>query len=186
MDDNNSGLAPYMALIAVLAPFSLVAIGGGPAIFAPLQHQAVEVRHWMNARDFIELFAIARISPGPGSMLATLIGWQVAGWGGAVVATLALFLPSSVLCVVVARFWSRYRGRAWHRALEDGLAPIGTGLMFAGAVAIFQLADAGPLAWGLGLAVAAMLTWRPKLHPFLLLGLGAVTFVLIGFVTRGG
>lgn len=183
MDDGqNSSFAPLMALIAVLAPFSLVAIGGGPAIFAPLQHQAVDVHRWVNAREFIELFAVARVAPGPGSMLATLIGWKVAGWAGAIVATLAIFLPSSLLCIVVSRFWSRYRGRAWHRALEDGLAPIGTGLMFAGAMAIFKLANAGPLGWGLGIGVAGLLTLWPKLHPFLVLGLGAVVFVAIAAV----
>jgi len=184
MDENGGFFTPYLALIAVLVPFSLVAIGGGPAIFAPLQHQSVDVYHWLSAREFIELFAIARVAPGPGSMLSTLIGWKVAGWGGAVVATLAMFVPSSILCVAVARVWSRYRGRAWHHALEEGLAPIGTGLMFAGALAIFRLADAGPLAWGTAAAVAAMLTWRPGTHPFILLGMGAVLFAAISLLPR--
>lgn len=183
MDENGGGFfTPYLALVAVLVPFSLVAIGGGPAIFAPLQHESVEVRHWLTAREFIELFAIARVAPGPGSMLSTLIGWKVAGWSGALVATLAMFVPSSILCVAVARVWSRYRGRAWHHALEEGLAPIGTGLMFSGALAIFRLADAGPLAWGTAGVVAAMLTWRPKMHPFILLGGGAALFAAVSLL----
>lgn len=172
----DSTLAAYLSLMTVFVPFSLVAIGGGPSIFAPIQREAVDVQHWMTAREFVEIFAIARVAPGPGSMLATVIGWKVAGWGGAFIATAALFLPSSILCLGVAKVWNRYRGRDWHKALETGLAPIGTGLMFAGVLAIFRLANAGPLAWGLAAFVAAMLTWRPKTHPFALLLVGAVVF----------
>jgi chromate transporter len=165
-----------MSLMAVFVPFSLVAIGGGASIFAPIQRESVDVQHWMTGREFIELFAIARVSPGPGSMLATVIGWKVAGWGGALVATAALFIPSSLLCLGVANVWNRYRGRDWHKALETGLAPIGAGLMFAGVVAILKLAHAGPFAWGLAVLVAMILTWRPKTHPFAVLLIGAVAF----------
>ncbi len=172
----DSQLSAYLSLMAVFVPFSLVAIGGGPSIFAPIQREAVDVQHWMSAREFVELFAIARVAPGPGSMLATVIGWKVAGWAGAFIATAALFLPSSILCLGVSKVWNRYRGADWHTALETGLAPIGTGLMFAGVIAIFRLADAGPLSWGLAALVAGALTWRPKTHPFALLLIGALAF----------
>ena len=85
MSDN-----PLIALIIVIAPLSLVALGGASAIYAPLQHQAVDVYHWITGREYLELFAIARVTPGPGSMLTTILGWRVAGLAGALVATLAL------------------------------------------------------------------------------------------------
>ena len=102
---------PLVGLALVLVPFSLLSFGGGPSIFAPLQHQTVETLQWLTAREFVDLFAIARAAPGPGSMLATLIGWHMAGWTGAFVATLALFGPSSVLAYVVAHVFDRYRDR---------------------------------------------------------------------------
>jgi chromate transporter len=174
----DSTLSLYLSLLSVFVPFSLVAIGGGSSIFAPIQQEAVNVHRWITAREFIELFAIARVSPGPGSMLSTVIGWKVAGWGGALVATAALFVPSSILCLGVSNIWNRYRGREWHKALETGLAPIGAGLMFAGVLAILRLAHAGPFAWGLAGLVALILTWRPKTHPFAVLLIGAVAFNL--------
>src|SRR5215475_1380305 len=142
--------ASLLAIIAVLAPLSLVSIGGASSVYAPLQHQTVEVLQWLTPQEFLELFAIARITPGPGSMLATLIGFKVAGLPGAAVATLALFVPSSLLCFGIARLWDRYHARPWRRAFEDGLAPIGAGLMFAGALAVLRLGAAGPrwfLSW---------------------------------------
>jgi chromate transporter len=169
-----------LSLIAVLAPLSVVSIGGASSVYAPLQHQSVDILQWLTPQEFIELFAIARVTPGPGTMLATLIGFKVAGLSGAVVATLALFVPSSVICFFVARVWNRYRGRPWHQAFEGGLAPIGVGLMFAGVVAMLRLGAAGPLwplSWGLAGAVAGLLTWRSRLHPFGLLFGGALLFV---------
>jgi chromate transporter len=168
---------PLLVLIAVFVPFSLVSIGGGTSIIAGIQHQAVDVHQWVSAREFVTFFAISRAAPGPGSMLATLIGWHVAGWVGAVVATLALFLPSSVLCYGVAFIWRRYRGRRWHAALEQGLAPIGIGLLLAGGVALLRIGSTGVLSWIVAFGSAALLGWRPKLNPMLLLVLGGAIFV---------
>jgi chromate transporter len=148
-------------------PFSLISIGRGPSILAGIQHQSVDVYHWINEREFVELFAVARASPGPGSMLVTLLGWKVAGWTGAVIATLALFIPSSLLCYGVAKVWGHYRGRDWHTALENGFAPVGAGLILAGVFAIFRVAGAGMLSWAIAGVAALIFGYRPKLNPFL-------------------
>jgi chromate transporter len=172
-----------LGLIVVLAPLSLAAFGGAVGIYAPLQHEIVEVRGWLTPRDFLDLFAVARITPGPSSLIVTLIGWKVAGFLGALVATIALYLPSSLLCYAVARVWERHRGKPWHAALEAGLAPVGAGLVFAGVWALLRLSEAGPLSYAVVLGVAALLTWRPKLHPSLLLLASGAVFVTFNWVS---
>jgi chromate transporter len=174
---------PLVALLVVFVPFSLVSIGGGTSIIAGMQHESVDVHQWISAREFIDLFAISRAAPGPGLMLATLIGWKVSGWAGAIVATLAIFVPSSLLCYTVALVWRRYRGRRWHTALEQGLAPIGIGLVLSGAVAVLRVSGGGVLSWVLAFASAALLTWRPKLHPLLVFAVGGAIFVLVRQLT---
>ncbi len=168
---------PLLGLTVILVPFSLLSIGGGPSIFAPLQREVVDVMHWVTAREFIDLFSIARVAPGPGAMLTTLIGWKVAGWTGAIVATLALFLPASILTLMVARVYDRYRGREWHTALEVGLAPLAVGLIFAGAISIIRLSGNGMLTWAAAVGAGLALTLRPKMHPFVVLFAGVVLFV---------
>jgi chromate transporter len=171
------------ALVAILAPLSIASIGGAASVYAPLQHQTVDVYGWLTGQEFIDLFAIARVTPGPGTMMATLIGWKIAGLAGALTATAALFLPATVLCYAVARVWNRYRGKPWHEAFEQGLAPIGAGLLFAGVLAILRIGAGGPLSWATAAGVAGLLVWRPKLHPFALLAAGAVLFVALRWVT---
>lgn len=172
-----------LALVAILAPLSIASIGGAASVYAPLQHQTVDVHQWLTGREFVEMFAIARITPGPGTMLATLIGWKVAGLAGALVATLALFLPASVLCYLISRVWTRYRGKPWHEAVEQGLAPIGAGLLFAGVLAILRIGAVGPLSWAAAAGVAGLLVWQPRLHPFALLIGGGLLFVAIEWAT---
>ena len=83
----------YFTLVALLAPLSLASVGGATGIYAPLQHQTVEALGWLTPREFVDLFAISRLTPGPSSMLAPLIAWKVAGVSAAIVALLALYLP---------------------------------------------------------------------------------------------
>jgi chromate transporter len=174
-----------LALFAVFVPFSLVSIGGGASVIAGIQHEVVDVRHWVSGREFIDLFAISRASPGPGSMLATAIGWHLYGWIGALLATLGLFVPSSLLCYGVVRVWNRHRGKTWHTAMERGLAPVGSGLLLAGIVSILRIGGGGVKAWGMMLGVAGLLTLRPKLHPLILFAASAAVFIALQAISGG-
>jgi hypothetical protein len=60
---------------------------------------------------------------------------------------------------------------------------MGAGFVMAAVLALLKLADTGPLAWGLAAVVAGVLTWLPKLHPFIVLIAGAVVFLAAGAVT---
>lgn len=171
-----------LKLILVMAPLSFASVGGATGIYAPLQHETVDLQQWLTPREFLDLFAVARVTPGPSSMLATLIGWKIAGWAGAIIATLCLYVPSSLTCLAIARVWDRYRGTRWHRACEAGLTPIAAGLIFSGGLALLRIEDARPLMWITVAMVAVLTTFRPKLHPLGLIALGAVIFPLVGLL----
>jgi chromate transporter len=156
---------PYWGLALVFVPLSLASIGGGISVLPAIQRQAVDVHTWMTAREFVEFFAVSRLAPGPGSMLVTLIGWKVAGWSGALLATLAMFVPASLLCLFVSRIWAKHRGKAWHALLEEGLAPIGSGLILAGAIILFQVAGAGLASLAVAVATAVLTLVRPRIPP---------------------
>lgn len=170
---------PLIGLLIVFVPLSLTSIGGGPSILAGIQH-AVDTRHWMSEREFVDLFAIARAAPGPGVLLATLVGWKLAGFAGAVLASLALFVPSSLLYYAIARRWSDHRGKAWHSALERGLAPIAAGLILAGSLVILRAGATDTALWVIAAASTAMLLWRPKLNPLWVLAAGGIAAIVSG------
>src|SRR2546428_341469 len=76
--------------------------------------------------------------------VAMFVGYRAHGFVGALVAGVAMFLPTSLLAAVVARRWERLRGRPWALAAERALAPVGIGLMAAG---VYTLARAAVHDW---------------------------------------
>ena len=59
-----------------------------------VQRQVIHVHHWVTPQQFTDIYAISRMTPGPGSLLVTLIGWHVAGPAGAAITTFAIFAPT--------------------------------------------------------------------------------------------
>lgn len=163
-------------IAAIFVPLSFATIGGGQSVIAEIHRQAVSVQGWMPEQQFVYDFALSRLAPGPGSLLVTLIGWQVAGWAGAAVASLAIFLPSSLLLYGLARLWARYRGRPWQRAVERGLAPVAAGLILAGSLTVLEATEGGWRAWSVALVSTLLLT-ATRVSPFLMLAAGALVFL---------
>ncbi|WP_144638356.1 chromate transporter [Bordetella genomosp. 13] len=174
----NPGQRLLLGLLAVFAPLSLATIGGGQATVAEIQRQVVDVHHWLTHAQFLSDFAIARLAPGPGSLLVTLIGWQVAGFWGAVTATLALFGPTAFLLYGVAYLWRRHRGARWQRALEGGLRPVAAGMIAAAVYVLFTALDGGWAARGIALASTALVMTTRINALLLVLGGGGLLLLL--------
>ena len=169
-----SQVAPQFLLLSVLA------IGGVNAVTPEIQRQVVELRHWMSAREFAELFAVAQATPGPNMLIATVIGWRVAGIAGAIVATVCMCGPSSLIVYAVTRVWDRFKGRPWRAILQAGMAPVVVGLIGSSG---YVLARGAASDWrGAALsAAAAGLVWKTRLNPLWALA-GAAALALTGVV----
>ena len=87
----------------------LFAFGGGFASVPLMQHEVVEVHHWVQAQVFIDGIALGQVTPGPIVITATFVGYMFAGLAGAVVATAAIFLPSFTLLVLVEPYFGRLK-----------------------------------------------------------------------------
>ena len=173
-----------LALLLVFTPLSLTTVGGGQGIISEIHRQAVSQHGWMTEQQFIYDFALSRLAPGPGSLLVALIGWDVAGVPGALVAGIAIFLPSSLLLYGLARIWARHRGAPWQRAAERGLTPVAAGLILAASLTVAKAATGGWLAWAMALSSTIALT-TTKVSPFVLLGAGAAVFLLASSLGLG-
>ena len=165
--------AILLTLALIFAQLSLLALGGGITVLPEMQRQVVEVHHWMSAQDFSATFALAQAAPGPNLMVVTLIGWRVAGPAGALVTSLAMFGPPSILTCIVMRVWARWEDRPWRRLAQTSLVPLTAGLICASAALLTQTVA---YSWAL-LAIAALgaaATLTTKLPPLLILAIGAL------------
>jgi chromate transporter len=172
---------PLFGLVAVFVPLSLLSFGGGQAIIADIQYQTVTVHNFLSNREFTDMYAISRAAPGPSTLIAALIGWQVQGLWGAIVATLAIYIPSSIVVYRATHWWHNNPNSPWRKALAKGLAPIAVGLIFAGIVAVLRSArilDFTEVNW-LGLAtflVSGLLLYFTKVSPYVLIGVVALLY----------
>jgi chromate transporter len=101
------------ALLGKLFAFFLKAgsltFGSGLVIVPFLEKGLVQQTGWLNEREFLVAVAMGMMSPGPVVITATFVGYLVAGFWGALVATVGIFLPSFLLVLIVAPVLVRYR-----------------------------------------------------------------------------
>jgi chromate transporter len=113
-----------------------VIFGSGYVLLAFLQTEFVERLHWLSEKQLIDAVAVGQFTPGPLSATATFIGFIVAGWPGAVVATVGIFLPGFLLVAISGPFLPRLRKSAVASAALDGVVAGSLALM---AVVAMQL-----------------------------------------------
>lgn len=161
-----------ITLAVIFTQLSLIAFGGGNTILPEMHRQVTDVHHWLTDADFAALFALAQAAPGPNMMVAPLIGWQVAGFAGMLVSTVAIFGPSSILTAIALRLWRRFKDNSWRQTVQAGLVPVSIGLVAASAVLIVQAADRTWLLVAISAGVA-LVSVKTRLHPLWLLAAGA-------------
>jgi chromate transporter len=161
-----------LQLIAVFAPLSLVAVGGGNAVLPDIHRQVVTVHGWMSDTQFTDAFTLAQTVPGPNILVVSLIGWHVAGLAGAIVSVAAICGPSSLVALVVARSLASQRAAFWRQRLQAGLAPMTIGLVLASGLVLARGSDSDLLTVVLTLA-SALILLRTGVHPLALIATGA-------------
>ena len=165
--------SPLVALAGYFALLSLFAVGGANAAIPEMHRVAVDVMQWMSDRQFADMFAIAQASPGPNIIIVTLIGYHVAGFTGAAVATVAMCGPTCALAFVVARTWERFKEARWRIAIQAGLVPVSLGLIGASAFVLARTADHNVYA-GAVTAITALVGFATRLNPLWLFAVGGV------------
>jgi chromate transporter len=169
--------SPLWSLFLGFAAISLIAVGGGIAVIPEMNRLVVDVHGWMSDARFAQLFALAQAAPGPNILVVGLIGWDVAGLAGMLVATAAVTVPSGLLAYGFARARTRLAGAAWLRLVERGLVPVAVGLVAASGLVLAGAAAVSPVAIALT-AVSTLFVWRTERSPLWVLAAGAVVGLL--------
>jgi chromate transporter len=159
--------APLVAQALLLEPGTLVALllfflkagafifGSGLAIVPFLREGVVHDHGWLTDGQFLDAVAMGLITPGPVVITATFIGYLVAGWIGALVATFGIFLPIYLGVVVPGRWFIRHQDHPRLRGFVKGATAAAAGAIGGATVvltrqAVIDWATAGIAVAGLG------------------------------------
>jgi chromate transporter len=141
-----------------------VLYGGGYVLFAFVEQGLVHERHWLTQQQVLDAIAIGQFTPGPVLSTATFIGYLLGGAWGAVVATIAIFLPSFVYVAALGPMLPRLRRSAWMAAFLDSVNVCAVALMAGVTIRLAGDALRGWPMWAIAVASLAVL-WRWKINP---------------------
>ena len=189
-----AGVLPGAAIAAVAVPgmkrvplarlgwfflkVGAVLYGGGYVLFAFVEQGLVRDHHWLTQRQVLDAIAIGQFTPGPVLSTATFIGYLLGGGWGAVVATVAIFLPSFLYVAALGPILPRLRRSSWMAAFLDSVNVCAVALMAGVTVRLAADALRGWLMWVIALVALAVL-WKWKLNPaWVVLGGGLAGLVV--------
>ena len=96
-------------LFLTFAKIGLFTFGGGYAMISVIEDSCVERKKWIAHEELMDMTVIAESTPGPIAInCATFVGYQVAGFWGAVAATVGMVLPSFFVIYGISLFLDQF------------------------------------------------------------------------------
>jgi chromate transporter len=119
----------YWTLFLTFLKIGAVLYGSGYVLLAFLQADFVERLGWISQQQLLDAIAIGQVTPGPVFAAATFIGYILGGIPGALLSTLAIFLPSFIFVAISNPLIPRIRKSPWAAGLLDGVNYSSLGLI---------------------------------------------------------
>ena len=170
-----------LALVWVAFKVGALSYGGGFVIIPLMQHDAVEVYHWMTDGQFLNAVALGQITPGPVVHTVAVVGYAAGGVGGALLASAVAFAPSFSFILIGADRFDRLRANDSVRAFLDGAGPAAIGAIAGSAI---PLALALQVGWQFAIlaasAVALFALRRGVVFTLVAAGAAGVAAALLG------
>lgn len=153
--------------------------GSGYVLLAFLEGDFVDRLGWVSHQQVLDAVSIGQMTPGPVFTTATFLGYVVAGFPGAFLATVAIFLPSFVFVGLLTRLAGWLRSRGWTSALLDGLNATALALMAGVSLQLGRTGLVDPLTIVLAVGTLVLLG-RTPLNSAWLIAAGAVVGLVAG------
>ena len=155
-----------------------VTFGGGFVMIPEIQNEVVSSHHWLTHQEFADATALGQITPGPVLIMATFVGYRVAGILGALFSTICVFLPSFLMTIAAGSSFRRFRTNRQMQAFLRGVAPAVTGLLGAAAWSVARSGIHSIIGATMAVVIVGILIrYRPNAL-WVLLGAGVFRFAL--------
>jgi chromate transporter len=157
--------------------------GGGDPTMAALQSELVVTRGWLTEEQYALIYGLARITPGTNLVaFSAAAAWQILGWLAAVLAVLAMTVPSSIAVVLLTGGYQAWNSNVFAMAAIGGTLAAATGMMVTGAwqLLVPQIRAGNRLRAVVIFLASLVASQRFSMSPVVVLGLAA----LVGLIWR--
>lgn len=173
----------FFHLMVTFIKIGAFSFGGGYAVLALIQKEVVEVNQWIEAKEFVNIVAVAEMTPGPIAVnSSTYVGFKVYGPGMGILLTLCVVLIPFILALLVSHYFQKFRDNRELNLALAGIRPVVIGIIAAACFSIgkISIVDIHHLVFFL-LALFAVV--KLKIHPILVLVgagvLGAIYYLYL-------
>lgn len=95
--------------------------GGGLVIIPFIENEVVTKLGWLTQSEFLAGIALGQVTPGPVVITATFIGYKLYGFIGALLSTVAIFLPSFIFILIAVPYLKKFQNVPWAKAALKGV-----------------------------------------------------------------
>lgn len=154
----------YLVLFVTFAKIGMFTIGGGYAMI-PLIEREIVKKAWMTKEDFMEMFALTQSLPGVFAVnISIFVGYKLHKVKGSLVCALATILPSFVIMMLIAMFFTRFQDNQAMIRIFNGIRPAVVALILFPCISAVKALKLKSLQLILP-AIATVLIWKFGLSP---------------------
>ena len=169
----------WVTLLGKFAFLSFLAVGGVMAVAPDMHRVVVDGLSLVSSEDFLAAVTLGKLSPGPNALFVAVLGYQIAGFSGALLIMVAMIVPSAIFAFYVSRWRHRNSHRLSVQSFAIGSSPVVVGLLFS--TALILMKGFSGISTLICLMLVALIVWKTRLHLLLLMAIGALLGVA-GFV----
>lgn len=176
-------MSTLLTLFLTFLKIGVFSFGGGYAILSLIQEEVIENYGWISAGDFIDIVAIAEMTPGPIAVNAsTFIGFKLGSLAGSAIATLGVVLAPFIIALLVSIYYNRFKHLKQVNWVIRGIRPAVLGLI---ASALIKIGKASIIDFK-GVIIALMIfagVYKFKINPIVaILISGVLGIVFYGII----
>ncbi len=163
-----------LRLFATFFKIGAFTLGGGYAMIPLVQREVVDNHAWIGEEEFLDLIALAQSAPGIIAVnTAVFVGYKVNGWRGVISSVLGATLPSFLIILLIAMFFTRFRENPHVEAVFKGIRPAVVALI---AAPLYKMAKSAKVTWrNVWIPIsAALLIWLAGVSPVVVIVIAIV------------
>lgn len=168
----------YIDLFTSFFKIGAFTLGGGYVMIPLIEKEVVEKRRWIKSDEFSEMLTLAQSAPGPISInAAVFVGYKKKGFRGLAATVLGTVIPSFVVILLIASFFSGIRENEVVERVFNGIRPAVVALI---AVPVINMLKKSGFKWGVMLIalISAILVWWFSISPVIVIAFAGVLGVV--------
>ncbi len=135
----------YLDVFLTFSKIGAFTLGGGYAMLPLIEREVVDNKHWLQKEEFLDVIAVAQSLPGVMAVNTSIfIGYRLKGVKGSLVSLLATVLPSFVIILLIAMYFTHFKDNTVVAAIFKGIRPAVVALI---AVPVFTTAKSAGITW---------------------------------------